>query len=322
MKKAICICMTLVLLMTAVSAFASGIGRVLPDPVLDLTELIGSGLNEYEALLAQNGKSDPSGVRVLDQDGVISGFYIDDPGFSLCGYSVEGRASYDLTERMEADGWTTKQDQYEGGLRFHTFERETHDALFIFRLHSSDYVITSVSLEAKRVQPEAVVADPAQAKELYKLGYAYEMGRDVEKDPVKAMEYYLRAAEMGHAPAFTRIGLLYRSGEGVERNAEEAMKWLMEAIELGDANAADFYAEMHMNGQGIEKDPETALYWYVYAAEHGSHRGQYNAGRIYYEGKIVPQDLERARELLMMGGDRMLPGAVKLLEELDAMEQK
>ena len=64
MKKAICICMTLVLLMTAVSAFASGIGRVLPDPVLDLTELIGSGLNEYEALLAQNGKSDPSGVRM------------------------------------------------------------------------------------------------------------------------------------------------------------------------------------------------------------------------------------------------------------------
>lgn len=316
MNKRVCFCLFLVLMLTAASALASGIGRVIPDPVLDLTYLIGKDVEAYHSLLAANSGKDASDVLLIEEDGVIAGFYLYDPGFSLCGYEVNGREPVGLTEKMEAEGWTTTQDQYEGGLRFHTFVWEEYGAVFTFRIHSSDYVITSVSLKAESAKPQ-VQDDPEQAKKLFRQGYAYEMGRDVEKDPVKAMECYLRAVELGSGDACTRIGLLYRDGAGVEMNYDEAIRWFYQGDEMGDEEAMFYLAEMYRTGRGVEHSYETALYWYEYAAERGSHKAQYVAGQYYYDGKIVPQNLERARELLMMGGDQKVPGAVELLKKMD-----
>ncbi len=51
----------------------------------------------------------------------------------------------------------------------------------------------------------------------FKLGMAYELGYGVNPDPVKAREWYMKAAEAGHAGAATRLALMLdKSGEKEE----------------------------------------------------------------------------------------------------------
>jgi len=324
MKKTFSILLAMLLLsmlVPAAAAFASPIGRVLPDVELELHELIGQAVAEYEALLSASCKMDDSAVRMLDDEGVITGFYLSDSGFSLYGYAVNGRQPNDFAKRMEDDGWTTLQDQFEGGLRFYTFEKAAEDGMYTFRLHSCDGVITSVSL---RKDPLSVAyeAEYLNAEELYVKGYAYEMGENVTQNASKALEYYLYASEKNHAGACERIGQIYRFGKSVKQDPEEAITWFCKSAELGHPEALCSIAEMYMNGQGVECNHETAMYWYEYAAEQGSTKAQYLAGRHYYEGKIVNRDLEKARELLMLGGEDKRPGAIELLKKIDEAEKQ
>ena len=324
MKKTVSLLMVLVLfsLLAPVTAFASPIGRVLPQEDYELHDLVGQPVSAYEDFLAARGVEEPSGVRVLDDDGVITGFYLSKPGFSLYGNAVHGRQESGLVERMEGDGWATLQNQFEGGLRFYTFEKTTQEGIYTFRMKSSDYVISSVSLD---FEPASVRLEEQlkQGKELFSQGYAYESGKNGEKDDAKALEYYLRSAELGCADAYTRIGLFYRAGRGgLEDNDEEAIKWLRKADEMGDNEGMYYYAEMCMNGEGVERSYEEGLYWYEYAARRGSYKAQYMAGMYYYEGRVVEQDLAKAREMLMLGGDDLMHGAIELLEKIDAAENK
>lgn len=322
MKKTYSLLLALLLLslLLPVAACASPIGRVLPEEDLELHELLGQPVAEYEALAASSGKTDDSAVRVLEDEGVITGFYLSDPGFSLFSHAVGGRQPSGLVEQMEAEGWTTVQNQFEGGLRFYTFEKAAEDGMATFRLQSSDWVITSVSLR-KDPFTAAYEAESLSAEELYEKGYAYEMGEGVEENPSKALEYYRPAAERGHAGACTRIGQCYRFGKGVHQDAEEAIAWFLRSAELGDADALCSVAEMFLKGQGVETDNATALYWYEYAARQGGTKAQYLAGRYYYEGEIVEQDLEKAKELLSLGGEKMRPGAVDLLQKIEKTQK-
>ena len=45
-----------------------------------------------------------------------------------------------------------------------------------------------------------------QAEECLKRGICYKNGEGVEKDLVKAVECFMKAAEMGHAEAQNRLG--------------------------------------------------------------------------------------------------------------------
>jgi len=108
----------------------------------------------------------------------------------------------------------------------------------------------------------------------------------------------------------------------VKQDPEEAITWFCKSAELGHPEALCSIAEMYMNGQGVECNHETAMYWYEYAAEQGSTKAQYLAGRHYYEGKIVNRDLEKARELLMLGGEDKRPGAIELLKKIDEAEKQ
>ncbi|WP_439258321.1 tetratricopeptide repeat protein, partial [Lonepinella sp. BR2271] len=55
------------------------------------------------------------------------------------------------------------------------------------------------------------------------LGFKYDIGEGVEKDPVKAVYWYQKAAEQGNAKAQYNLALNYYDGQGVKQDYKQAV---------------------------------------------------------------------------------------------------
>ncbi|MBN2161584.1 MAG: sel1 repeat family protein [Pontiellaceae bacterium] len=76
-----------------------------------------------------------------------------------------------------------------------------------------------------------------EADALYEKGHACFTGEGAEQDPAKAIEFYTKAAEMGHPQACFNLAACYMQGNGVEPNMETAAKWFRNAAGLGVTEA-------------------------------------------------------------------------------------
>ncbi|MGO9744271.1 MAG: toll/interleukin-1 receptor domain-containing protein [Roseiarcus sp.] len=74
---------------------------------------------------------------------------------------------------------------------------------------------------------------PTSPEEQFDMGMAYEQGDGVEKDVVKAFDWYLRAARQGLPIAQIEVGLDYENGNGVEKDVAKALAWYRKAAEQG-----------------------------------------------------------------------------------------
>lgn len=73
---------------------------------------------------------------------------------------------------------------------------------------------------------------------MVKLGKDYYFGENgKQKDYVKAVEWYRKAAEQGNAVAQFNLAMCYQSGQGVVKDLTEAVKWYRKAAEQGYAGA-------------------------------------------------------------------------------------
>ncbi|MCB9990250.1 MAG: sel1 repeat family protein [Rhodospirillales bacterium] len=97
----------------------------------------------------------------------------------------------------------------------------------------------------------------------------YDEARGVEKDPKRAFEWYLRAAELGHAYSQNYVGVAYKEGLVVRRDYRKAFSYISKAAEQGEAHAQRNLGRMYIFGQGIEKNLYIAGQWYKKAADNG-----------------------------------------------------
>lgn len=86
-----------------------------------------------------------------------------------------------------------------------------------------------------------------QLEDLYQRGMKYYSGRGVSEDNKKAFEYFLQAAEGGHANAQYRLGQMYRFGWGVKKDMQKAREWFQKAAAQGQGEATWMLNEMNRN---------------------------------------------------------------------------
>ena len=91
-------------------------------------------------------------------------------------------------------------------------------------------------------------------------------GRGVPQDYAKAVRWYRRAAEQGHANAQFNLGNMYFHGRGVPEDYPEAVRWLHLAAEQGDADAQFNLGLMYEYGAGAAQDLVRAHKWFNLAA--------------------------------------------------------
>ncbi len=189
------------------------------------------------------------------------------------------------------------------------FEAKNFKETFILlkKLAEQGYAHAQSNLGWMYEKGEGVTRDPKQAVVWYtkaaeqgdaqaqhNLGWMYEKGEGVTRDPKQAVYWYTKAAEQGFANAQTNLGLAYANGEGVTRNLKQTFYWFTKAAEQGNAQAQHNLGWMYEKGEGVTRDPKQAVYWYTKAAEQGNAQAQHNLGWMYEKGEGVTRDPKQA----------------------------
>jgi TPR repeat protein len=130
------------------------------------------------------------------------------------------------------------------------------------------------------------------------LGYEYEIGSRVPKDPVRALRWYLyagdRAIEKNDSATMHALGAQYEHYRFTRSDYKEALKWYGLAAECGDIRSMVRVAKAYSLGEGLEHNLTEAAEWYKRAAENDNNEAKAQIARCYEEGVGVPQDYTQA----------------------------
>ncbi|WP_235827959.1 tetratricopeptide repeat protein [Brevibacillus migulae] len=124
---------------------------------------------------------------------------------------------------------------------------------------------------------------------LYNLSMAaYDSG-----DYEKSIYYDTIAAKKGYAPSMNNLAHIYYSVEG-HIDEDLAFYWYEKGAAAGDSYAMNGLGACYKYGIGTMPHAEKALHWLGKAADYGLALAHKNLGAIYYEGQLVPQDIDKA----------------------------
>jgi len=150
---------------------------------------------------------------------------------------------------------------------------------------------------------EAVQKFPRERRLLFQLGRAFDAGGNYHK----AVLWYQKAADLGHAEAMNNIGHLYHYGylyydygHGPKQSYGEALHWYQRAADLGDANAMKDIGVLYDEGRGMKVDYAEAMNWYRKAANLGNAEAMKRIGHLYDKGLGVKQDHAEAKRWYQM----------------------
>jgi TPR repeat protein len=117
------------------------------------------------------------------------------------------------------------------------------------------------------------------------LGYAYAVGRGVEKDPREAAWWYRKAAEQGNSTAQLHLAIAHLVGEGVHKDKAEAETWLERSSQQGNAIGSFQLALLNLEKPGPGRlDPlstRVAIEKFALAAEQGYSLGAFALGEVF-----------------------------------------
>ncbi len=104
-------------------------------------------------------------------------------------------------------------------------------------------------------------AGQGDARSMLGLAYMYAKGLGRKVDRPAALQWALRASQLGHAQATAMAGILYLSGNGVPHLPQEGFRLLLQAAEAGVISAQIAVASQYESGLVVPRDPSRADYW-------------------------------------------------------------
>lgn len=90
------------------------------------------------------------------------------------------------------------------------------------------------------------------------------------QDLTKSLEYFIKAADQGHADAQEYCFSMFYQGSGCVQNYPEALKYIKMAADNGRAEAQTYYAKMRYDGLGDSIDLNEVLKYLKMAQEKGN----------------------------------------------------
>lgn len=129
------------------------------------------------------------------------------------------------------------------------------------------------------------------------LGFKYQRGDGVAKDPARATSLLERACTAGRALACSSLGLSYFSGEDVPVDQKRAARLFEQACGGNEAMGCHWRGLALMNGGGVAKDEQGSIPFFEKAC-----KGEYPPAcdllaRIHRDGRLVPRNPDRAASL-------------------------
>ena len=124
---------------------------------------------------------------------------------------------------------------------------------------------------ARLLEPLAERGDPAAA---LRLASAYDSGRGVPADAVRAERLYRLAAAAGEVDALYNLGVFHDKARGGTRDAQEAIRWFRRAADQRDGQAQLNLGILYYKGDGVQVDHAQARAWLELAADNGNARAK------------------------------------------------
>lgn len=150
-------------------------------------------------------------------------------------------------------------------------------------------------------------ADLGSPNAMYNIGIveldAADGGRDATHARA-AKDWFERAAALGEPDSMLRIAFLHRDGIGTEANPERYVEWLRKAADFGNGEAMRFLAARLFHGEDGPRDVAGARHLLEKAVDGGNVDALANLALFLIEGYGGPRDPVRARELLEKGAAR------------------
>jgi uncharacterized protein len=115
-----------------------------------------------------------------------------------------------------------------------------------------------------------------------------------EGDEAKAFDLFIQCAELGDVAAMLNAGYFLDEGLGVKADKTAAMNWYLKAHELGDSSAANNIAILHRE----QNNMTGAFEWFGKAVALGDADANVELAKIYLHGLGIPKDEAKAREHL------------------------
>ncbi len=136
---------------------------------------------------------------------------------------------------------------------------------------------------------------------------------------VKALEWWLKAAEQGHVDAAHWVIKCYQFGLGMMKNDEEMVKWVRKLADQGDALALLHMGYFYACGMnGFPMDEAKAIQWWRKAAEKGQPDAEYSVGEAYITGfGGVKENREKAIKWIKSSAEQGHKQAQKTLSWLE-----
>ena len=171
--------------------------------------------------------------------------------------------------------------------------------------------------EEKAVKWYLKAAEQGHAKAQYMIGECYFAGRGVDEDEDEAAEWYLKAAEQGHAKAQFELGRIYYLADGYD----EAAQWYLEAAKQGHAEAQQQIGVFYEYGWGVPSDDDEAEKWYLKAAEQGNAEAQLSLGEFYSKNGNSKEAEKWYRKAAEQGNEEAIEYQKKSLTNMDNKER-
>ncbi|MEP1089433.1 MAG: hypothetical protein ABJH63_18840 [Rhizobiaceae bacterium] len=132
--------------------------------------------------------------------------------------------------------------------------------------------------------------DVLSPEEMYSLAYErYHLKRYSE-----AVDLMQAAATAGYAPAQSQLGLLYENGDLVQKDPRRALKWYLRAAKQSDATGEFFAAFYFFLGEEVGEDKLEAVRLWRSAANKNDPEAEFMLGELYAMGEVFKKDLVQA----------------------------
>ena len=134
----------------------------------------------------------------------------------------------------------------------------------------------------------------------YRVAVCCELGNEegggTRRDPLKAMQWYKRAATLGDTPAMYKMGMILLKGLLTQpRNPREAVSWLKRAADRANKDNPHALHELGLLYESAQptdhilRDEKYALQLFTQAAELGYKYSQFRLGSAYEYGLLGVQ---------------------------------
>jgi len=152
--------------------------------------------------------------------------------------------------------------------------------------------------EIKTLELYTKAAEAKQPYALFNLAILYENGvGGVEHDQFKAHDLHMEAATREVPPAMYEVALMLERGLGCIQNYCEAAFWYEEGAKRGHLECFNNLGVLYKEGHGVTKDEAKTFICFSRAADGGLAQGLYNLGLLYDQGVGCDEDHDKALDL-------------------------